>query len=239
MARKEQAYEDRRRDIAQATLVHGPAHVSRTFVRVSQGKAKYNRDKLLHPEAHPGTVGGARNTNYDDAQTAVAEWCLWVEIVINCERNWVQLARDLRKLGFTKIDRKWVSRVLQAWRFSVRNIKWRSPRKYTAYNITRYVGYLHAVHLIDPSRLKYCDEVHFVARGKSSGMIVYTRSDPHSLFLWAIQNCAAKRELALVGLPWRLLSDALSLQTRSLLLWYASTLFFVFGLMLNDIWWFR
>ena len=154
MARKEQAYEDRRRNIAQATLVHGPAYVSRTFVMVPKARQNTTGINVCIPEAHPGTVGGARNTNYDDAQTAVAEWCLWVEIVINCERNWVQLARDLRKLGFTKIDRKWVSRVLQAWRFSVRNIKWRSPRKYTAYNIARYVGYLHAVHLMDPSRLK-------------------------------------------------------------------------------------
>lgn len=46
MNRTEQAYENRRLDTALAALQHVQDHVSRMFVRSSEGKAKYNRDKL-------------------------------------------------------------------------------------------------------------------------------------------------------------------------------------------------
>lgn len=160
-------YAARRLKIAEDGIAYGPTR-SAEINKCPIGMARYNQAKLLDPESHPDTVGGARHVTYNTAEQAAAEWSLWLEVQIDPARNYTQLAKDMRAVGWTRVTRKWVSNVLRAWRWSVRDIKWRSPLKYTPENIEHYVNYIWEIRLLaaaDPTRLKYLDEVHFSPRG--------------------------------------------------------------------------
>lgn len=160
-------YAARRLKIAEDAIAYGPTRAAE-LNKCGIGMAKYNKMKLLDPESHPETVGGARNVSYSGNQQALAEYSLWLEVQINAARNYTQLAKDMRAVGWTRVSRKWVSKVLRGWRWSARNIKWRSPLKYTPENIVHYINYLWDIRLLaanDVTRIKFLDEVHFSPRG--------------------------------------------------------------------------
>jgi len=162
--RERQVYQNQRLLIAVDTLKYGPVAAARAH-GCSVGKAKYNRDKLLDPDFHPGRLGGVFHTGYDDAQQALAELCLYADITINTARNITQFSLALKNLGWSLCSRKWVADVLKRWRFSLHNIKWRSPLKYTPNNIRLYVGFLESIRQYAADRVKFLDEIHAVSRG--------------------------------------------------------------------------
>lgn len=161
-------YAKRRLKIAEDAIAFGPKRAA-AINKCGIGMARYNMQKHLDPESHSDTLGGARRVTFDTATQRLAEYTLWLELQINPARNYSQLAKDMRSVGWTRVSRKWVSKVLHGWRWSCRDIKWRSPLKYTAANIEHYINFLWEIRILasqDFTRVKYLDEVHFSPRGE-------------------------------------------------------------------------
>lgn len=128
ISRDEAGAAKRRLRIALDARDYGPTYAARQN-DISVSGAAWNRDKLLSPEHHPGTLGGARHTIFDEAQQSVAEYALWGELQVNPLRTGPQLASALHRLGFVDIDKNWVYRLLKKWRWSGHDVKYSSPLK--------------------------------------------------------------------------------------------------------------
>lgn len=139
------------------------AGVSRTF-------AEYSFRKSIDPDFHPDTQGGARNTLLDDTEETVAEYLLWLEVQTNPARRASEFARALQLLA-VPVNVGWVRRVFKRWRFTFKNVRWRSPDKYSISNILNYAAYCDWFTTTILSRCKFLDEAHFQRGGAKSCLL--------------------------------------------------------------------
>jgi hypothetical protein len=141
--------------------------VARTMERagVSRMFAQYTYMKSVDPNFHPESQGGARNTLLDDQEQAVCEFILWLEVKSNPARRPAEFARKLQELE-APVNVGWVRRVFKRWRYTQKNIRWRSPDKYTASNIINYAAYCDWFTAAPLARCKFLDEAHFVRGGQ-------------------------------------------------------------------------
>jgi hypothetical protein len=76
---------------------------------------KYWGEKYRNPLFHPGELGGARHTIFDDAAQLYAEGVLYMLLVIDSRRTNTELARALREVGLP-VDRKQAARATKTYR---------------------------------------------------------------------------------------------------------------------------
>ena len=69
-----------------------------------------------------------------------------------------------RPFGFY-CSKQYISKVFKQWRWSWKKPVMKQIQKYTMKNIEYYYGYMYWLQSQDWTKLKFMDEVHFVAKG--------------------------------------------------------------------------
>jgi hypothetical protein len=82
-----------------------------------------------------------------------------------------EFALALTEIGF-EVNRHYIGKLFDSWRVSRKRIRHKHINKFSAFNIANTAHFLYWIR--DPGlnwlRLKFCDEVHFDARGSCSAV---------------------------------------------------------------------
>jgi hypothetical protein len=72
--------------------------------------------------------------------------------------------------------REYIREIFKQWKWSWKKPSFKQLQKYTPDNLEKYAAYVKWIPLQDLSKLKFMDEVHFVAKGMLCAMFVFSFS---------------------------------------------------------------
>jgi len=129
---------------------------------VTEGFARYWTTKLLNPNFHPGSHGGARDSRsrFDANELLFVEWLLLAAIRFNPLQTIGQLRSVLQSFG-VDIAENWIKRTFHRWGWSCKHPRYKQINKFTMDNMLYTGHFLWEVRGRSPIQLKYLDESHF------------------------------------------------------------------------------
>jgi hypothetical protein len=91
---------------------------------------------------------------------------LWISVKQNPTQKLADYVKELSKQGFN-VSREFVRRIFVSWRWSWKKPSFKQLAKYSRKNVEYYHSFLSWIVLQDLHKIKFMDEVHFVAKGTS------------------------------------------------------------------------
>lgn len=131
-------YERFRTNVGIAGIAASPVEVARQF-KVTTDFVRYHSAKVLDPDLHRGSWGGARHRLFpDDNDEQMAQIALWCELRDNPLRVRHQLKTAVVDNWNIPITDGWIRRVLREWRYTHKKASYRVIEKYSIENISYY-----------------------------------------------------------------------------------------------------
>ena len=116
-SRQSLAYQELKRNVAEAALTSTPTEVARRFC-VGVGFVRYNLQKFIDPLFHVSGLGGARNTLFTADEQLVVDILLYREVLLNPVQSGPEYAATLRAVWGLDLDPRWITRRFEAWGYS-------------------------------------------------------------------------------------------------------------------------
>lgn len=158
-------------------IKNGLSNTSKSF-HVGLKFAKYWAKKLTDRNHHWNNHGGKRylsifssvnicyrHQKFSDAEKRLIQIILWHYVNDNPTHNIADYVRILDQHHLS-CSREFIRQIFKKWRWSWKIPNYFQLNKYTTKNIEYYGDYIYWIRQEDLRRIKFMDEVHFVARGK-------------------------------------------------------------------------
>lgn len=133
---------------------------------LSKDSVIYWRDKTKDPLYHSGLHGGKRWEKFSVLDRLKMRTSLWMRVQVDPLTKISEHLDHLRRDGF-ECSREYVWVIFEDWKWSWKRPSYQQAAKYTQKNIQYYYAYLAWLSTKDLKTVKFCDEVHFVAKDVS------------------------------------------------------------------------
>jgi len=136
---------------------------------IHRSRVRYWWIKAIDPSFHPGKHGGNSQSTIKPYEIEIFYQC----VIAFFRENPLAQVENLRADLVISFERKFSKTVVKRFLKSI-GWSWKIPTnfhvdKYLVENIERYLIFMEWVQGQDPSKLKYCDESHVVARTLKTG----------------------------------------------------------------------
>lgn len=160
---KAKHWKQARTAMGQATL---DTHTTAQLFGTSRQLVTYWQKKIKDLSFYNGTHGGFRGCRFTNAQRLLLCVTLYETAQVDPTTRLQEYVAVVRALGpeYQRVSKEMVCRIFQAWCWSWKQPLFQQLNKYTAQNIAYYNIYLAAMLELDPFRVKFCDEAHFVSK---------------------------------------------------------------------------
>jgi len=150
----------------QYAIDHSTKAASSLFT-LSSNVIKYHKRKLLqYPRFHPLQHGGLRHYKFSPVEHENLRTLLWILVQEDPTRKLSQFVEELNNSGY-QCSKEFVRKIFVSWRWSWKIPSYQQLLKYTPRNVERYGDWVEFIVTADLSRVKFCDEAHFVSKDLS------------------------------------------------------------------------